>query len=276
MSEDLNTPLLAVRDLSISFLKEDRHGVQHEVPTISNLYAEVYAGQVSAIIGASGSGKSLLAHALLGLYPPGATVKAHIEYDGKQIGDAELRKMRGNQLALIPQSVTSLDPLMRIGNQVLGPDVSDDRRARMNELFDRYGLDAEVADMWPHELSGGMLRRVIFCAALLEDPRVIVADEPTPGMQTELAAKTLQDLRDYAQLGNGVLLITHDLELGLRVADQIGVFYGGRVVETVATDKLLAGEAKHPYTRALIAALPAHDFVAPPDVAALFNTPEVD
>ena len=137
--------------------------------------------------------------------------------------------------------------------------------ARMRELLARYGLADEVADLYPFELSGGMARRVLLLTALMWQPRLIIADEPTPGMDLALAKQAMQDFRTFADDGNGVLLITHDLELALEVADRIVVFYAGTTVEEAkVTDFADETLLRHPYTRALYEALPGRGFAALP------------
>ena len=153
---------------------------------------------------------------------------------------------------------------MRVGKQVEGfaNDLSKaERKTRRAQLFERYGLGPEVARLYPHELSGGMARRVLLCCALMDSPRVIVADEPTPGLDLDLAVRALDDFRAFANEGNGVLLITHDIELALRVADRVAVFKDGTVVEETATASFAdPGLLRHPFTRELWHALPEHDF----------------
>ena len=153
---------------------------------------------------------------------------------------------------------------MRVGKQVEGfaNDLSKaERKTRRAQLFERYGLGPEVARLYPHELSGGMARRVLLCCALMDSPRVIVADEPTPGLDLDLAVRALDDFRAFANEGNGVLLITHDIELALRVADRVAVFKDGTVVEETATASFADPSLlRHPFTRQLWHALPEHDF----------------
>ena len=135
----------------------------------------------------------------------------------------------------------------------------------MREPFARYGLADEVADLYPFELSGGMARRVLLLTALMWQPRLIIADEPTPGMDLALAKQAMSDFRTFADDGNGVLLITHDLELALEVADRIVVFYAGTTVEEAkVTDFADETLLRHPYTRALYEALPGRGFAALP------------
>lgn len=270
--------LLTVEHLSVSFSMYDaqapffsaRH-IEHTM--ISDMSISVHAGEVVAVVGASGSGKTLLADALMGLYEPNARVEGSIWFDGVLQDAASLAQLRGHGISLVPQSVTHLDPLMPVGEQVLGAfprgrvgRVERARRQRrMEELFAAYRLDPSVMRRYPHELSGGMLRRILIMCALMDDPELIVADEPTPGLDLDLAVRALGDLRTFANDGGGVMLITHDLELALRVADRVAVFYEGRIVEETATASFARSDTlEHPFTRALWHALPEHDFCAEP------------
>lgn len=268
--------LLTVEHLSVSFSMYDaqapffsaRH-IEHTM--ISDMSISVHAGEVVAVVGASGSGKTLLADALMGLYEPNARVEGNIWFDGVLQDAASLAQLRGHGISLVPQSVTHLDPLMPVGEQVLGAfprgrvgRVERARRQRrMEELFAAYRLDPSVMRRYPHELSGGMLRRILIMCALMDDPKLIVADEPTPGLDLDLAVRALGDLRSFANDGGGVMLITHDLELALRVADRVAVFYEGQIVEETATASFARPDTlEHPFTRALWHALPEHDFCA--------------
>jgi len=262
--------LLQVEGLSIGFTMYDpneprffktRHKLVH---TIHDLHVSVHAGEIVAIVGASGSGKTLLADAILGSFSSNATVQGRVWFDGVEQTSVTLKALRGKDISLIPQNINSLNPLMKVGRQILGKrsDLSD--RRRMGALLERYGLSEQIADMYPHELSGGMARRVLLCCALMAEPRMIVADEPTPGLDPELASLALQDFREFADQGGGVLLITHDIELALVVADRIAVFQGGTVVEETAVANFSSPDKlKHPFSKALWHALPEHDFALP-------------
>lgn len=265
--------LLQAEDLSVEFLMYDSAASsffaakKKLVPVIDRMSISVHAGEIVAVVGASGSGKTLLADAIMGLFEPNAKVTGRLWFDGK-LQDAEsLSRLRGKGLSLVPQSVNHLDPLMKVGRQVQGDmrHLSRTQRrariARQQELFARYGLEPEVAEQYPHELSGGMARRVLLCCALMDDPRVIIADEPTPGLDLDLAVRALDDFRAFANAGGGVMLITHDIELALRVADRVAVFREGRIVEETAVANFSSPELlKHPFSRALWHALPEHDF----------------
>lgn len=264
--------LLQVEDLSVSFAMYDEGGEggrrrlfvpKRTVEVIRNLTISVHAGEMVAVVGASGSGKTLLADSIFALFEPNSLVTGNIWFDGEPQDAQSLARLRGCEIAFVPQSVAALDPLMKVGKQVRGFARSKaeraEARARQRELFERYELGRAVEEMYPHELSGGMARRVLLCMALMGRPRLIVADEPTPGLDLKLALQALDDLRSFARSGGGVMLITHDLELALQVADRIAVFKDGTVVEetdvvSFASPALL----RHPFSRALWHAMPEH------------------
>ena len=225
--------------------------VHHNV--LRDLTLSVHEGEILALVGASGSGKSVLADALMGLFDANAVASGEMWFDGSLVAPGDLSSLRGHGISLVPQGVSSLDPLMRVGEQVRGEARGADRRARredtrrrmvrQRELFEAYGLASEVERMYPHELSGGMARRVLLMCALMEEPRLLIADEPTPGMDDESAAVAAHDLRAFAQDGGGVLLITHDLDFALSVADRLAVFREGTVVEETSAATFRRTEA---------------------------------
>lgn len=256
-------PILAINDLSIGFPAKD----DEIVNVISRLHARVRPGEIMAVIGSSGSGKSLLAEAILGISSPAAYVTGDIEYRGKKLNADTLSALGGNEVGLIPQSVNSLDPLMKIGRQVRGKNgcAPED----MRRIFERFQLPQDTANKYPFEISGGMARRVLIAAALLSKPQLIVADEPTPGLHAELAELVMQDLRKFADAGNAVLIITHDVELALRYADRASVFYAGTTLEVGLIKEWQntstpTGGPYHPYTRALLRSLPGRGFAPYP------------
>ena len=211
--------------------------------------------------GSSGSGKSLLASAILGILPGNATVSGSLRFDGEPLTPERQAKLRGTEIALVPQSVAFLDPLMKVGAQVDGhrkPRPTERRR----KLFRRFGLPEQTERLYPFQLSGGMARRVLVSTALLTSARLIIADEPTPGMSLEQAEEALAMFRAMADEGKGVVLITHDIDLAFHIADRIAVFYAGTTVETApAADFRQGPEAlRHPYSKALWRALPQHEF----------------
>lgn len=256
------TPLLEVSDLSVAFRMYDGGVAQRDVELISDLAITVPRGEILAIVGSSGSGKSLLAHAILGLLPANARVEGEVRYEGQVLDEEKLRSLRGTKLALIPQSVAFLDPLMRVGKQVQGPGRGRGRGSRQRRVFERLGLPPETERLYPFQLSGGMARRALFSTAVVADADVIIADEPTPGMEIDQALEALAILRELADAGKGVVLITHDLDLAVKFAERVAVFYAGTVVEEFPARDFSDTPARlrHPYTKALWHALPQHDF----------------
>ena len=254
-------PLLEIHDLSVSFRMYDHGLEQTDLKVISDLHLTVYPGEIVAIAGSSGSGKSLLASAILGILPGNATVHGHISYKGQQLSAERQRQLRGTKIALVPQSVAYLDPLLKVGQQADGhkkPYPTEKRRS----LFKRFGLPDKTEQLYPYQLSGGMARRVLVSTALITDSELIIADEPTPGMSLNQALEALKMFREMANEGKAVILITHDIDLAFEFADRIAVFYAGTTVETAPASDFKKGSdvLRHPYSKALWRALPQNGF----------------
>ena len=253
--------ILEIQDLSISFRQYEKGIRQVDLPVISRLNVTVHEGEIVAVVGSSGSGKSLLAHAILGLLPSNAMCSGEFFFLQEPLTPERMEKLRGKEIALVPQSVTYLDPLMKVGKQVRRGRRDRETVSRQREMFSQYGLAQEVEEKYPFACSGGMSRRILLATALMENPRLIIADEPTPGMELSLAGKAMEDFRRFADMGNGVLLITHDIELALKVADRIAVFYAGTTVEEALVSDFESEELlRHPYTKALWRAMPRNGF----------------
>lgn len=254
--------ILEIEELSVSFLQyEGKSSRQSWLPVISGLSVAVREGELVAVVGSSGSGKSLLAHAILGILPYNARVTGNMKFQGEPLDKNRIEKLRGNEIAFVPQSTMYLDPLMKVGKQVQGT-AGKKAGGLQKKLFKRYGLPENTEEKYPFECSGGMTRRILLSTALMGNPKLIIADEPTPGMDLELAKKSMKDFRRFADEGNGVLLITHDIELALHVADRIVVFYAGKTVEEAPVSDFDSEETlRHPYTKALWRALPQNGFV---------------
>ena len=257
--------LLQLDDVSVGFERYAGRGVLAPRETrfvMEHLSLSLHEGEILALVGASGSGKTLIADTIMGLFAANAQVTGRVWFDGDAMDERSLTPLRGNRIAFVPQSVESLDPLQRVGRQIerLAQGMTkQEARARRRELFARYRLDEETARCYPFELSGGMARRVLLIGALMNRPRVIVADEPTPGLDMELAVRAMDDFRAFANDGGGVLLITHDIELALRVADRIAVFQDGTVVEETAVASFASPDLlQHSFSRKLWHALPEH------------------
>lgn len=251
--------VLQVDNLSVAFSMYNKGLSKRDLEVIHELSIDVKKGEIVAVVGSSGSGKSLLAHAIMGILPENAKTKGSIKYYNNELNEKYLKKVRGKDIAFIPQSIDFLDPLMKVGKQVIG---INGNKERQKEVFKKYNLDDKVAEMYPFQLSGGMARRVLIATAVMNEAKLIIADEPTPGLNLELAMETLNNFREIADNGCGVLLITHDVDLALNVADRIAVFYSGTIVEIAKVEDFIKGKdaLRHPYSKAFIDALPQNKF----------------
>lgn len=255
-------PILSVKDLSVSFQMYDNGLEKYDLKVISNLTLDVRPGEIVAIAGSSGSGKSLLAHAVMGILPENASISGEISYKGKVLSQKEKEALRGKEMALVPQSVSYLDPLMKVGTQVRGRKADKEIIKAQREIFRRFHLDEKTEQLYPFQLSGGMARRVLVSTAVLSGAEVIIADEPTPGLDLEMALEALKIFRELSDEGKAVILITHDIDLAFHIADRIAVFYAGTTVEIAAAKDFLEGvdALRHPYSKALWKALPQNGF----------------
>lgn len=259
-------PILKVKDLGISFSQYTNGLVRRDLNVIRNLDIELYEGEILAVVGSSGSGKSLLAHAILGILPDNACTQGDIIYKGEILDEKRKEKLRGDEIVLIPQSVNYLDPLKKVGKQIKISIKDKDKKTQdeiVHNLFKKYNLDKKVKNYYPFQLSGGMARKVLLSTALASDSKVIIADEPTPGLDEESLNEVLKDFRDIADSGRAILMITHDIMAALKIADKVAIFYAGSTLEIANTSdfKQKEVELRHPYTKALYKALPNHDFV---------------
>lgn len=256
-------PILSVRGLEISFSQYTKGLKRVDLKVINNLDIDLYKGEILAVVGSSGSGKSLLAHSILGILPDNATTKGRIIYKNKELDEKRKEKLRGREIVFIPQSVNYLDPLMEVGKQVK-ISISDKKNASgiVRKIFKKYNLDEKVEKYYPFQLSGGMARKVLLSSALVSDCEVIIADEPTPGLDEESLNEALKDFRDLADEGCALLIITHDITSALKIADKVAIFYAGTTLEIAnAKDFNNNGEnLRHPYTKALYNALPNKRF----------------
>lgn len=257
--------LLEVNNLSISFTQYVQGLNRHDLKVISDLTIDVDEGEIVAVLGSSGSGKSLLAHSILGILPYNAHVTGEIRYDGEVLNQELKEKLRGKEICLIPQSVNFLDPLMKVSEQAIGECKDEkehaEKKTKQREIFSKYGLDESVDDLYPFELSGGMARKVLLSTALIGDPKLLIADEPTPGLDKKSVEETITDIKNLKENGKGVLLITHEIDVALKTADRIAIFYSGYVIEINKVENFRnADNLLHPYTKALINSLPRNGF----------------
>lgn len=253
-------PLLEVKDFSVSFKQYGKGLKQSDTQVISNFTLDLYPGEIMAIVGASGSGKSLLAHAILGILPSNAYTSGSIKYKGEELTQKKKEQLRGKEISLIPQSVGYLDPLMKTGKQIDSPLKSV--KSTVKSIMNRFHLADEVKNKYPFQLSGGMARRVLIGTVLTSGANLIIADEPTPGLHKSMVDETLNSLKELANNGRSVLMITHDIDLAFIIADKIAVFNKGVSVEVVDAKAFEASpdNVKHPYSKALWHALPQNGF----------------
>lgn len=253
--------ILKIEHMNISFTQYTQGLLKEELPVIRDLSVEVKAGEMVAIVGSSGSGKSLLAHGVMGILPYNAKMGGSIQYRGEELTPDRIKKLRGNEIVMVPQSLSYLDPLMKVGPQICKGRKDAGVKEKLRGIFSRYHLSSEVEEKYSFELSGGMSRRILISTALIEEPRLVIADEPTPGLDLKMAKRAMEHFRELADMGAGVLVITHDLELALEVADRIVVFYAGTTLEETDAKAFQREETlRHPYTKALFWALPQNGF----------------
>lgn len=261
--------VLSIRDLSVEIRRGER-----VVRPVSDVSLVLNRGETLGIVGETGSGKSMTGLAIMGMLPAGGRVTGgSIVLGGKELVGlpaAQYRAVRGNDVAMVFQdSMTALNPTRRIGDQVAEPvrlhHGASKRAARRSaeEMLALVGLPrpAERLDDYPHQLSGGMRQRVMIAMALVCEPRVVIADEPTTALDVTIQAEILELLDDLrSRLGMSMILITHDMGVIARHADRVGVMYGGRVAETAPTPVLFS-RTRHRYTHALLSSIPSltHD-----------------
>ena len=255
--------VLQVDNLSVAFSMYNKGLSKRDLEVIHELSIDVKKGEIVAVVGSSGSGKSLLAHAIMGILPENAKTKGSIKYYNNELNEKYLKKVRGKDIAFIPQSVDFLDPLMKVSKHVkISIENKEEANKRQRKIFNKYGLDKKVDNLYPFELSGGMARKVLLSTALVSDCKVIIADEPTPGLDEKSLNEALKDFRNIADSGCAILMITHDIEAALKIADKIAVFYAGTTLE-IANVNDFKGDGKnlrHPYSKALFNALPQNGF----------------
>ena len=263
-------PLLRVSDLAVSFSQGGT-----DIVAVRTVGFAQHAGETLAILGESGSGKSILGAAIAGLLPPTARVSGSIAFDGDDVLRIDPRSrahMLGRAIGFIPQSAgLSLNPLQTGFAQVeevfsrVNGDSLVKARAHAEALWSALGLSPVDAKLHPHRLSGGMRQRVLVAMGLAANPRILIADEPTKGLDEKLRAETVTVFREIRRLRPrlALLIITHDLEIAEQLGDAVGVMYAGVLVEQ-ADARLFFRSPRHPYSRGLLEASPARGMIPIP------------
>lgn len=251
--------ILEVKNLNIGFNMYDKLLNQKLYQMVFDLNVTIKKGEILAIAGSSGSGKSLMAHAILGILPKNTVVSAEIKFKNEIVDEDRLSQLRGKEITFVPQSIAYLDPLMTIEDQLMRKDIN---KQDFFKVMDTLGFTKADLGKYPFQLSGGMARRVLIANTILSKADLIIADEPTPGLSLDLAIEILNHFRNMANDGKGILLISHDIDLVCNIADRMSIFYGGHILETLNTKDFLKGEKyiRHPLTKAFWKALPQNDF----------------
>lgn len=261
---NLSHPLLTVDALSVAFPTD-----QGDAFAVRNVSLSLAQGEVLGLVGESGCGKSMTSLALLGLIPkPGRVVSGDItfnDYSLRALSDSQWQRIRGAQIALIPQDpLTSLNPVYTIGDQLsevlihhkgLSKAEALKQSAAMLDLVRMPSAESRLKD-YPHQFSGGMRQRVMIAMALLCQPQLLIADEPTTALDVTVQAQILTLMRDIQQEFNtAILMITHDLGVIAEMCDRVAVMYAGAIVEDASVNDLFDNPL-HPYTQGLLNALP--------------------
>ncbi|WP_048184695.1 ABC transporter ATP-binding protein [Methanosarcina siciliae] len=268
-SETGKEPILRVRDLNTIFLTANG-----PVQAVNGLDFDLAERERMAIIGESGCGKSVLAQTILKLLPYNARVSGEIIFHNQDLlgtGRDQMVKIRGGEIGLIPQQLSSLDPLMKIKGQIrkaIQPSGgSRDKKQLYRKAFDllnSVGLDPQVSNRYPHQLSGGMNRRVLVSMGIAQNPDLLIADEPTTGLDTILRNKTVK-LIDRITSGRSLLLITHDIGAA-QICENLAVMYAGEIIERGPAQDIL-DNPRHPYTQGLMSSMPSRGMYSIPGMS---------
>ena len=258
--------VLSIRNLHVAFSSRDSQGAARLARVLNGVYLDVGAGRIVGLIGETGAGKSMTATATIGLLPPLAKATGEIRFEGADLlalqGPA-LDRVRGARIGFVAQNPrAALEPVTRVGDQlvrliqahnVMG---SAAARQRAIDILGAVGIPDPQARYraYPHELSGGMAQRVVIAMALVNQPQLVIADEPTTGLDVTVQAQVLDLLQQLVRAqGAAALIVTHDLGIVAQYCDDIAIMFAGRVVERGPVSEVFANP-QHPYTRRLIAA----------------------
>ena len=263
--------ILKINHLSVAFSKYETFFKKNYSAPIEDLSLSLEENTITAVVGQSGSGKSLVAHAIMGMLPGNCRISGELLYKGAPFNERVRKSLRKGEIVIIPQSIDYLDPLMTVGNQIMELVREGNPEEEMQKILARYSLAPEVADMYPFELSGGMARRILIACAVVQRPALIIADEPTPGLDEELVDEAIGHMLQLKENGASLLVITHDLFVAQAIADKIVFFKDGKSVCQVTREEFANTsdfENLPPYAKLLFESLPCHKFTEIARVAA--------
>ena len=258
-------PILVVAGLTVGF--ETAAGRVMAAEDVSFCLRQ---SETLALVGETGCGKSVVASAIMKLLPRNASVRGHAEFAGRDLlarSEKEMAEIRGKEIAIVFQNPSlALNPIIRIAEQVAEPLQVHEHASRhksiktAEEMLHRLGLGSREAHMYPFQFSGGMNQRAMIATSMILTPKVIIADEPSHGLDAGLVDETMKEMMKIKeQIGSSLLLITHDLTLARRFSERMAVMYCGEIVETGKSEEIFT-KPLHPYTRALLDCLPERGF----------------
>ncbi len=254
--------ILEIRDLTVIYKT-----LRGPLKAVDDANLELKKSEIISLVGESGSGKTTLGYAILRILPPnGRIVNGKIVYNGVnllELSNGKLREIRGKEISMIFQDpMTSLDPLMKIGDQLVET-VLEHEEVEKEEAWDRaakvlesLGIDPERLYDYPHQLSGGMRQRIVIALSIILNPKVVIADEPTTGLDVIVQYQILELLKKLRrEMGISFIFITHDLGLAYEISDKVAVMYAGQIVELAEKEKIFE-KPLHPYTQGLFKSIP--------------------
>ena len=279
---DEKKTLLSVRDLKVSFFTP-----AGEVKAVNGISYDLGYNEVMGIVGESGSGKSVEAYSIIGLLQsPGRVTGGTIEFEGENVlgyTEEQMRQFRGNKVSMIFQNpMTCLNPVYTIGNQLVEALMCHDKgytkeqaRARAIEMLELVGINnaEKRIDQYPHEFSGGMRQRAMIAMALICEPKLLIADEPTTALDVTIQAQILELMKDLQKKKNtSIIFITHNLGVVAEICDRVSVMYAGHIIEQGPVNDIFYHPA-HPYTKGLLASTPRLDVETKERLVPIEGTP---
>lgn len=263
-----NNRLLEIQNLSVEYHTEDA-----TVYAVDGLSLSLNRGETLGLVGETGAGKTTTALSIMRLLPKGIgeVTSGTIELDGKnvmEVSDKEIRGIRGNVVSMIFQDpMTSLNPVMTVGDQILevlkihNPSMSKQELSKkVDDMMEMVGIPANRKVEYPHQFSGGMKQRIVIAIALVCEPKLILADEPTTALDVTIQAQMLALIHNLQErLNTAMILITHDLGVVAQTCEKVAVMYAGEIIEQGPIEKIFGNEKQHPYTKGLFAAIPKLD-----------------